>query len=144
MPQLGIEEFKEFLRTRLSDSTMTLTDDDVAEIRRIEAPYYDPAWLYGTTSAQRRHSRVRIEGCGEFSPEIITDADGIIKSVKLTGDFFPLADIDSGLLRHLRGVALTPEALAEALSGIDAGEIISGLSNEQLITLLISDNHGRD
>ncbi len=144
LPQLGIEEFKDFLRSRLSDSTMTLTDDDVAEIRRIEAPYYDPAWLYGTTSAQRRHGRVRIEGCGEFSPEIITDADGIIKSVKLTGDFFPLADIDSGLLRHLRGVALTPEALADALSGIDAGETISGLSNEQLITLLISDNHGRD
>lgn len=144
LPHLDIEEFKDFLRSRLSDSTMTLTDDDVAEIRRIEAPYHDPAWLYGTTSAQRRHGRVRIEGCGEFSPEIITDADGIIKSVKLTGDFFPLADIDSGLLRHLRGVALTPEALAEALSGIDAGEIISGLSNEQLITLLISDNHGRD
>ena len=47
-------------------------------------------------------------------------------------------------LREYLDTDLGAEALAEALSGIDAGEIISGLSNEQLITLLISDNHGRD
>lgn len=141
---LGIEDFKEFLRRHLSDSTMTLTSDDVAEIRRIEAPYYKPEWLYGTTAVERRGRRVRIEGSGEFSPEVTTDSRGIILSVRLTGDFFPLADIDGALLRHLEGVPLTPTALASALAGIKVEEVISGLSNKQFITLLIPDNNGRD
>lgn len=144
LPGLGIKAFKDFLRAQLSDSTMTLTQEDVAEIRRIEAPYYKPEWLYGTTVSERRGRRIRIEGCGEFAPEVTTDAQGVIRSVRLTGDFFPLADIDAALLSRLDGVPLTRDAIASALDGIEVGEVISGLSNEQFITLLIPQHNGRD
>lgn len=145
LPELSIGEFRAFLRENLSDSTMTLTTDDVEEIRRIEAPYYSPEWIFsGHTVARSRRGKtagsVRIEGAGEFTAEVTRRPGGTIAAVNLSGDFFPLADIDASLLSRLRGAKLSPEGIRTALQGVDVSSVIAGLSEQQLINLLIPAN----
>ena len=44
----------------------------------------------------------------------------------------------NGLLDRLRGASLTRRGLKEALGDTDAGRVIHGLTNEQLIELIIN------
>ena len=144
LPQIDIAYLKEFLRSNLSDSTMTLSMADVEEIRRIEAPYYTHEWIYGGKNHARAASSaipVRIEGAGEFIAEVERASDGLtINKVTLTGDFFPLNDIGPALLDKLIGVPLTPQGISEALRGTDVPSVIAGLTEKQFINLLIPEN----
>jgi hypothetical protein len=102
--------------------------------------------------------RHRIEGVGEFVVDMTTEApSGIIDncfgaanptaddsaatiaSLDLKGDFFLLADIDSTLLAPLKGVRLTRTALNAALANIDVGQTVAGMTNENLVDLLLAE-----
>jgi lipoic acid synthetase/lipoate-protein ligase A len=165
---ISLEEFKVRAAQLLCSEEMTLTSDDVAEIERIAAPYYTPQWTYGhryaapaapaTAQSSQPIHRHRIEGVGEFVVDMTTEApSGIIDncfgaanptaddsaatiaSLDLKGDFFLLADIDSTLLAPLKGVRLTRTALNAALANIDVGQTVAGMTNENLVDLLLAE-----
>ncbi|MDY3858472.1 MAG: lipoate protein ligase C-terminal domain-containing protein [Muribaculaceae bacterium] len=146
LPQLSIADFRSYLRQHLSDGVMTLSQADVEEIRRIEAPYYTDEWTFGGHHPRAKRP-VRIEGAGEFIADVAVTPDGRIESLSLTGDFFTLQDVDRCLLDRLRGAPLTHDGIASALGGVNAADVIAGLSNENLITLIIpviSQTYGRN
>lgn len=135
---LTIEQFKDFARRELCDSSVVLTPAQVDEIKKISEPYFSDSWRFGIDKRTSRRTARRIDGVGEFMIDIAIDSDGRISHIDLAGDFFITSDIDSLLLKPLYGVPRRREAIEKALSGIDASSAIAGLSTEQFINLLIS------
>lgn len=43
---MSLEEVKAFIRQHLTDSSITLTPDNIDEIRKLEQEYLDPEWIY--------------------------------------------------------------------------------------------------
>lgn len=133
---MSLDEFKAHARHALCDGELRLGADDVAAIEALERPYYEEGWIYRKRpDGQRRDSR-RIEGAGEFRVDLTTDTRGLIADLDLAGDFFLMADMDELIVERLRGVRYDREAVAEALKGVDVGNVIYGLDNEQLMKLL--------
>ncbi len=135
---IGIEQFKAYTISRLCDAELHLTQADVAAIELIEQTYYDPHWIYRKSSAKgvRTNKNLRIEGAGEFQLSVVTDPEGIITALDLTGDYFLLSDIDDQLLRPLIGVRRERHAIERALRKTDVSQIIFGLTNADAINLL--------
>ncbi|MDE5921773.1 MAG: lipoyltransferase [Paramuribaculum sp.] len=132
---IGLEEFKRAVRASLcGDRTLRLTNADTEEIERMSEEYFADSWLYRRRS--RRDAGRRIEGIGEIRPRIITDDDGLIERVELSGDFFAIIDPESGLLERLKGVRPDREAIAAALKGYDASRYVAGLTTEVLLDVI--------
>lgn len=134
--EMGIEEFKQYVRDYLCDGELRLTEADVEAIKVIEKPYYDDAWIYHRKAAGHRRALKRIEGVGEFQVDLTLGSDGTIRDLDLTGDFFLLGDMGSLIVDRLRGVRHDPAAVAEALESCSVGNVIYGLTDKQLIELL--------
>ncbi len=135
LPSLGIEQFKDYVRNYLCDSSLVLTADDLAAISAIEQPYYDESWIRRQRRRTDRPTR-RIDGVGEFQVSVDRDATNRITGLDLAGDFFLLGDMDRLLADRLRGVKYDPEDVVRALDGVSAGNVIHDLTNQQLIELL--------
>lgn len=97
----GVDELRRRLETTLTSGVLTLTD--LAPIEQIEQTYYDP-----------RHTRFgddpelqprRIAGVGSLAIGLTLDG-GIIKDVRLAGDYFELADAHAAFLEALRGATV--------------------------------------
>lgn len=132
---LSIDALKQHLVQYLTDGTETLTPADVTEIERVAEPYFAPSWIFDGRKPGRTRRR-RIEGAGEFAVSVTLDGDGLIAAVDLTGDFMPLGDVDA-LLDRLKGVRPEAEALSRALDGTSVPNVISGLSDNDFINLII-------
>lgn len=136
---IALEDFKAFARTRLCSGAVTLTPDDVAEIRVIEQGYYASDWIYG----HRRSSRSapeRVEGAGEFIVDLKVEEGSCplrIASIDFSGDFFITGDMDAAIVRPLAGCELSAEAIAAALAGTDVPSVIPGLDTEALTGLVL-------
>lgn len=135
LPSLEIEQFKDYVRNYLCDSSLSLAADDLATISAIERPYYDESWILRHRRRTDRPPR-RIDGVGEFQVSVDRDADNRITGLDLAGDFFLLGDMDRLLADRLRGVKYDPQEVVRALDGVSAGNVIHGLTNQQLINLL--------
>lgn len=133
---LDLATFKQRLEEGMCDATYRLTPDDIAAVREIERQYYRPEWIMGRNhkASLRRHRRV--EGAGELDIAIELDAEGRIAYINLAGDFFLTGDLDRTIISNLKNIKFTREDVASALSGINVSDIISGLSNEQLVNTL--------
>lgn len=136
LPQLDIEEFKRKAKEDLTDREIVLTEEQIAEIRKIEEGYYVPKWTFGNHKAAALTRDRRIEGIGEFHADIELQ-DGVIRRVNLSGDFFMLGDLDIMLLDILKGIPLDRNALTKALENTDPAKAIPGLSKEDFITLIL-------
>lgn len=140
LPSLTIEELENHILDSFTDSTYTLTPADIAEIEAFESRYYDMKWRFGSRGilgapkAQRRRLR-RVEGVGEMDTTITLDGD-CIAHIDITGDFFLLSDLDAALLDRIRGCRLDAADLSRALEGVDASDVIAGLSTPKLIEYL--------
>ena len=143
LPYMTIDRFLEHCRNRLCDSEQQMTPDDIAEIRRIAEEYFTDEWIWGRYSGERNTCR-RIDGVGEFAisadliPPLRPGDPPRISKVNLQGDFFLLSDLDDGLLDRLKDVPLTRQAITQALSESQPEDVISGLSKEELTTLLLT------
>lgn len=136
---VSLSNFKAFAANCLCEGTMQLTLEDIAEIHRIEQPYYEHNWIYGRHS-NHPVSPQRIEGVGEFAIDmhLTPDVPPHINTIDIGGDFFIIGDLDGALLAPLKGCELSREALEKALSGTDASKIIHNLSTADFINLLLS------
>lgn len=133
---MDIESFKRHIRETLCDGEIVLGDDATAKIRAIEQEYLSPEFIYGNNPAYTVSRRGRIEGCGDIEARLEIK-NGVIKSLNLVGDYFPIGDLDGELLLRLRNVAYTAEAVAEALENVRVGDYIRNLSTEQFIQLIL-------
>lgn len=133
---IGIEEFKAYVRKHLCDSTLKLTAADVTAIEEIERPYYTDQWIFRARKPKSTRRCRRIEGVGEFQIDLTRDPDGRIADLDIAGDFFLVGDADGMLVDRLRGVAYDRKAVADALEGFEASDVVYGMTNEQLIDLL--------
>ncbi len=133
---LDLASFKQYIRNTLCDSELILSEQDVRHIREIEKEYLSPDFIYSHNPRYTINRRKRVEGCGEIEIRIQLK-NGIIKSINLVGDYFPVGDLDRDLLPRLCNVAYTPDAIAAILKNIRVEDYIHNLSSEQFLELII-------
>lgn len=134
---ITLDEFKRRAAQFMCSSSMTLSPADVVAIESIARPYFSSGWLYGSSPRASVSRSLHIDGVGELILSLDLSADSI-RSVSLSGDYFPLvSDVDSVLSALLRGVDYTPGAIRGALASFDASTIIRGLETSSLIDLML-------
>lgn len=136
---MGIEEFKRRMILDLCDKKVELTEEDVAEIEKIEAGYLDPSFLEGRNHRFSVERRGKIEGAGEFAVDIELAVDEIVK-VAVSGDYFLIDpgrcdDLGALLTERLSGVRYDRGSVTAALKETDLGALVLGLNNENFIGL---------
>lgn len=132
---LSLQEFVDYAREHMTDSTIELGPGDVEAIDVIMQEYLRPEWICGRnprasvnrSGEARRRGRDQC-GCGAFGR--------MHRRYKLFGRLFITGDLDA-LAGRLRRVAYSREAIEAALKPADVGSIIHGLTAEDLINLII-------
>ena len=133
---LSIDEFKAFVRRNLCDREIVLNADDIAEIEEIEREYLTDEFIYGNNPRYSLVRKARIEGVGELELRMEVKND-VIKAVNLVGDFFLVGDLDTQVLRRLKGAKLTRESLENALpERLD--DVVRNLKREDFVNLVMS------
>lgn len=105
----------------------------IAEIREQRYARWD--WNYGRSPAGNMEKKRRIEGCGTLSAFLGTDR-GRISALQFAGDFFSTLGPD-GLAERLIGAGLNEEELTMALSQLDPGLYLQGMTKDALIHFLL-------
>lgn len=132
---LTLDEFKHRAANYLCDNTLTLTDAAIQEIKKIQAGYETDEWLHGKSPNANASRNVHIDGVGNFQLSISLKANRL-ESLNITGDYFPLDDIDQVIVAPLIGNIYTPESIREVLRNIDISRAIAGLSNDKFLKIL--------
>ena len=132
---IGIDEFKQFVRNNLCSGEITLTDTDVAGIEEIERGYLADEFIYGNNPRYTLVKRRRIDGVGTLEARLEMK-NGVIKKANLLGDFFLTGDIDAALLDGLRNVRLERADLERAMPA-RLDNVIMNLNREDFMALLI-------
>ena len=132
---ISLDEFKAFVRRNLCDREVTLNADDIAEIEEIEREYLTDEFIYGNNPRYSLVRKGRIEGVGEMEVRMEVK-NRVIKAINIVGDFFLVGDLDTQLLKRLKGVELTRESLENALpERLD--DVVRNLSRNEFIELII-------
>ncbi len=133
---ISLDEFKAFVRRNLCDREIVLNADDIAEIEEIEREYLTDEFIYGNNPRYSLVRKARIEGVGELELRMEVKND-VIKAVNLVGDFFLVGDLDTQVLRRLKGAKLTRESLENVLpERLD--DVVRNLKREDFINILIN------
>ena len=137
IPELSISDFlAHILRTvPTGGEVMTLTDIDIEEIEKIEAGYYDEAWLQGKNPKGTLSSSERFDGVGEISVYLEVN-HGLIKDFVMTGDYLENSEASSRFHDLLMNVPFDKSCVKELLDAADVPSIIPGLESDQLVNLI--------
>lgn len=118
-----------------------LSQEDIAAIEEIEKKYYEPDFLQGRQRESGKEAditrHVAVDGVGEFEVAINLNDDKTIAGIGLWGDFFVIGDINADLLMPLEGVAYDRIALEKATGRLSPSDVIKGLSQTELLNILI-------
>lgn len=124
----------ESIRRTLCSGEYALTADDVARIEALEREeYLAPAFITGKDPGHTLVRRRRIDGVGGLEAYVDVKG-GVIKSVRLTGDFFATGDVEA-MLGRLNGVEMNREAVSTALPK-NVEEVIMNLNKDELVSLI--------
>lgn len=132
---LSLEEFKAFMKQQLCDEEITLTEEDIEQIKIIEQEYLSKEFIYGNNPKYNIISKQRINDVGDMEIRIEIKND-IIKSINVMGDFFIAGDIDAKIIKPLRNVPLERNRISEALPD-SLSEIIPNLKKDDFINLIL-------
>ena len=133
---MTIEEFKRYVKSHLCDGEILLGDSDIREIEAITESYLTPEFIYGNNPRCSTKKHRRIDGIGEFEISLELEHNRI-KNLNIAGDYFLLGNIDNGIIKPLLGADYSRAGIETALNGIDASEVIMGLTTAQLADLLL-------
>jgi lipoic acid synthetase/lipoate-protein ligase A len=132
---LTLSEVIDFIRVHLChDETITLNEDDVKAIKKIELSYLKPEFIYGVNPKYTVIKRKRIEGAGEIEARIEVHNNKIMH-INLLGDYFLVGDLES-LLNLLEGVSLDAESIRSALPE-NLSQYILNLKRDDIVSLLM-------
>ncbi len=139
-PGTTLEMFREALLKKLFENQpmedYILTEKDIAAISALrESRYATWAWNWGASPPCDKVYSGRIEGCGKVELHCCIQK-GEISEAAIRGDFFS-ADDPAVLADCFVGHPPTAEGFASALRGKDVSHIITGLTNEKLLQILI-------
>ena len=131
-----IELYKAWLTDAFcKGESIVLSDEQVAEIEKIEASYLEPDFISG----KKHDYKLSREGkckAGLVKLELEMDG-GVIRSCMLSGDYFSLKDgLCEKLDALLRGAEDNKEALRERLGGLDLSEYVRDLWLDDLLDAL--------
>lgn len=132
-----ISLFKDYLRRSFcGESNVTLSEEDVAEIEKIEMTYLEPAFLSGRRHEFTLRREGKIDGVGEIAVELDMDKD-VISACRVSGDFFFVkSGLDGLLTGALKGLPDESDAVARALAGLPLPEYVTGLTADALVELI--------
>lgn len=132
---ITIEDFKQYLIDKLCDGERRLTDAEVKRVEEIEQTYLTEDFLHGKNPRYTVEKHGRTAQAGEITTNIELKG-GLIRRIRLSGDFFALGDAGQELTTRLRGRPLERESLEEALRDVDLGKWILHLSTPEWIDLI--------
>lgn len=132
---MGIEEFKDFVRQNMCETEITLTTDDISKIEEIEQEYLSEEFIYGRNPKYTVTRKRRIEGVGDFDIRMELK-NNVIKNINIMGDYFLTGDIDKRILEPLKGVPLEEKAVSAALPDC-LDEIIMNLKKDDFVKMLV-------
>jgi len=132
---LSLEEFKAFMKQQLCNEEITLTEEDIEQIKIIEQEYLSDEFIYGNNPKYNIISKQRINDVGDMEIRIEIK-NNIIKSINVMGDFFIAGDIDAKIIKPLRNVPLERNIISEALPD-SLSEIIPNLKKDDFINLIL-------
>ncbi len=132
---LSLEEFKAFMKQQLCDEEITLTEEDIEQIKIIEQEYLSDEFIYGNNPKYNIISKQRINDVGDMEIRIEIK-NNIIKSINVMGDFFIAGDIDAKIIKPLRNIPLERNRISEALPD-SLSEIIPNLKKDDFINLIL-------
>lgn len=137
--QMDILDFKDLITTHIKEehddfTFYTLTEDDLSKIDTLVNEKYNTwKWNFGS-SPQYSFKNEKKFSCGLLESHIEVQ-NGIIKEIKIYGDFFSKNDI-SQLEDTLKGVNHNREDIKYALRNLNPDDYISNISLDELITIL--------
>lgn len=132
---LSLEEFKAFMKQQLCDEEITLTEENIEQIKIIEQEYLSKEFIYGNNPKYNIISKQRINDVGDMEIRIEIK-NNIIKSINVMGDFFIAGDIDAKIIKPLRNIPLERNRISEALPD-SLSEIIPNLKKDDFINLIL-------
>lgn len=132
---LSLEEFKAFMKQQLCDEEITLTEEDIEQIKIIEQEYLSKEFIYGNNPKYNIISKQRINDVGDMEIRIEIK-NNIIKSINVMGDFFIAGDIDAKIIKPLRNIPLERNRISEALPD-SLSKIIPNLKKDDFINLIL-------
>jgi lipoate---protein ligase len=132
----------EQLRSALTDRRVEIDSAAVAEIERMEQAYYDEQFLYGCSAGDETGTSVRVEGCGTLGLYFSLKGS-MVRSVRLTGDFFEVGDAQQAFNEAFSGVPFTACRLIGAMEKSRPELSIRNLDASQLASIIrqITDNN---
>ena len=143
-----IEVFKKAVIGSFCDSDMILSEEDLAEIGKIEQTYLDTDFLYGRDPSGSLAMDIAVPGAGILRLSLSL-RHGRISGVEISGDFLQVADgLGEALSAALKGIVLSGEdasgsvwnadQVRKALDGFGAERFVPGLDDNMLREAIFS------
>jgi lipoate---protein ligase len=134
---MTVLEFREFLRQHVMkanniESIYTLTETDLKEIHKIEDERFNTwEWNFGNSPKYSFTNEKRfLGGTIEFNIEV---AKGIIKAIKIYGDFFGENDV-AEIEQALVGIKHSEQDIRNALSRFEISKYIANTNIDEFIS----------
>ena len=138
--KITVEDFKELLLNHMFKEDMgikeyKLTEEDYANINKLmEERYATWEWNFGK-SPEFNIEKSKRYPAGKVETKIEVE-DGIIKSMKIYGDFFGGGEI-SNVEDKFKGVKYKEDEIEKVLDSIDIGYYFSKINKEELLGCII-------
>lgn len=130
---ITIDFFKDFVHKRISDEEITLSDEDIAEIEKIEKTYLKDEFIYGKNPHYTLKKKKKTEaGIIEVSLEI---KNNIVKKINMLGDYFLIGDQDEFLKNFLK-IPFEKERFSMILDKVEIHKYIYNVSKEDFLQIL--------
>ena len=124
-----------FIRRGTESEEYAFSEKNLREIERIKQERYDTwEWNYGKSPECSILKSARVEGCGIIEVYLETD-HSLITDVSFRGDFFSTRDPEE-LVPNFIGKKPDADGFSQALEGIDVEKVFTGLTKEQMLSLL--------
>lgn len=134
---IDIEEFKSYVLRKMCSESILLGDEALNIIESIEQEYYTNNFVHGKNPPYTLTNSIRTAKAGGVEARIELK-NNIIRNIHLYGDFLTGSDIETTILSRLIGKEHTQQAMSAALEGILVDVHIIGLTNTELINLIVS------
>ena len=137
---MTLSQFWRYLEQALADSLVfsSLTELEIQQVQQLKAAKYDQwDWNYGRSPAYEKRSKGYFTGGG--LEVLLNVSGGKISGIRIFGDFLalrPVAILEEGLI----GCLCREDALQEALAQLPVADCLGGITQENLIQLILDSN----
>jgi lipoyltransferase/lipoate-protein ligase len=130
---ITIEEFKDHIRKNIADEEITLTEEDIKSIEKIEETYLKEDFIYGKNPNYTIKKKGKTEaGVIEISLEL---KNNIVKKINMLGDYFLIGDEDE-FLQFFRNKSFTKDEFKQVLETVNINDYIYNLTAEEFLQIL--------